>query len=239
MNQSDISTYYDAILPHLAQDHVRNNQRLTRVKVKLGSIVKNGEDILDLGCGTGLTSKFMAQFGAKITAVDISPKLIEFACINSIHKNVQYAIGDITELDDLFDKASGSWRRKFDGIVMVDVFEHIPKENIPKLMANIERHSHDHTWLFLNIPDGRYQAAAHVYLKDRLQIIDEGYSISDILRIFGNNAGFEPAEIDIYGVDTTYQYNSFLFRRDVKKNLELWMESIKREPAQSGRHYQE
>ena len=238
MNPEDrtrIAAYYDAFLPHLQQDHILNNQRLTRVKVRLSSIVKSGESILDLGCGTGLTSKFMAQLGAKVTAMDISPKLIEFARKESAHKNVKYAIGDITELYPL---SPLHLKDQFDGIVMVDVFEHIPRQDIDKLLLNIERYSHDHTWIFLNIPDGRYQEAAHHYIKDHLQVIDEGYLISILLKYF-NQIDFEAVDIDIYGVDTPCQYNSFLFRRDMKENLKRFMESITQEPAQNGRHYRE
>jgi len=210
MNPSDrtrIATYYDAFLPHLKHDHEHENARLGHVKVKLGKYIKPGMTVLDLGCGTGLTSKFMAQLGAKVTAVDISPKLIEFARKESAHKNVEYAVGDITSEPEL---TSGDL--KFDGIVLVDVFEHIPAGEIYEVLSGIERHSHEKTWVFLNIPDARYQLFARQNFPDRLQIEDNGYFIDWLLDQFGEY-DFEAVEIQIYGIDVPVQYNSFLFMR--------------------------
>jgi len=212
VNTTDVVTFYDNFLEHLKQDHYRDNQRLSRVKVKLGSIVKSGMTVLDLGCGTGLTSKFMATLGARVTAVDISPKLIEFAKENSAHKNIEYVNADITELN---------LDRKFDGITLVDVFEHVHPDKdrntgalhgIMKLIDVINRHATDKAWVFINIPDSRYQEVAHQLIPNRLQIIDKGYEITTLLNWFGA-IQFEPVEIDIYGIDVLYQYNSILFKR--------------------------
>ena len=207
-----VADYYDNLLPQLKKD----TDRLGIVKVKLGSIVKRGENILDIGCGTGFTSKFMAQLGAKVTAVDISPKLIEYAKKNSMHKNVEYYEGDITEIDFTRDYIGNP--KQFDGIVLVDVFEHVPRTDIDKLIANIDRHSTDHTWLFLNIPDERFQIAARQYIPEKLQIIDEDYSIGWLIEKF-KAISYEVLEINIYGIEAPCQYNTFLFqRKDVLAN---------------------
>lgn len=223
MNSEDrtrITAYYDAFLPHLARDHVRENKRLNRAKVKLGTLIKPGDTVLDLGCGTGLTSKFMAQLGAKVTAVDISPKLIEFAKANSAHENVEYFVADITDCGNL-KREEKAWQRLpkyisynevFDGIVLVDVFEHIPAQDIPKLTVTISQHSNSSTWLFLNIPDERYQRAAKERIPERLQIEDNGYSIGEIQELF-RGIDFEVVDMNIYGIDADCQYNMFVFRR--------------------------
>jgi 2-polyprenyl-3-methyl-5-hydroxy-6-metoxy-1,4-benzoquinol methylase len=203
-NRNRIAEYYNIALPQLKKD----TDRLGIIKVKLGSIVKSGETILDLGCGSGITSKFMAQLGAKVTAVDISPKLIEYARENNAHKNVNYFCADITEPEP----GGKNSDKKFDGIVMVDVFEHLPRLNIQSFVLTIERHSSDHTWLFLNIPDGRYQAAAQKHIPEKLQIIDESYSINELLTMF-DAIDFDVLDINIYGIESPCQYNTFLFQR--------------------------
>jgi len=207
--QSEIAAFYDACLPYFSRDHTRANDRHIRIKVKLAQIVKAGMSILDLGCGTGITSQFMGQLGAKVTAVDISPKLIEFAKKESAHKNVKYRVGDITEVKY---RDNRGLPYIFDGVVLVDVFEHIQREEINNAMLAIDRCSGDRTFIVLNIPDGRYQKQAQVHLKERLQIVDEAYSIEEILLLFAS-IGFSPVDINIYGINIACQYNTFIFNR--------------------------
>lgn len=206
--RTKIVDYYDAFLPHLAHDHVVENKRHNRAKVKLGTLIHRGDNVLDLGCGTGLTSKFMAQLGAKVTAVDISPKLIEFAKANSAHENVEYFVSDITEYDT---------SKQYDAIVLVDVFEHVLNADISRLMKTIANHSSSDTWIFLNIPDERYQKAAQERVPERLQIEDNGYSIAEIQALF-RGIGYEIVDISIYGIDADCQYNMFVFRRKESLN---------------------
>lgn len=197
------AAFYDGISELLAMDHIKDNGRLRVVKSKLAATVKDDQTVLDLGCGTGLTSKWIAQHGATVTAVDISPKLIKFARKDSAHKKVKYILSDITELD---------LKKKFDGIVMVDCLEHIPRTYLPDILDVIERHSHDHTWFYLNIPDGRYQNLVKKHVRDRLQLVEESYFVDDILNLL-IRIDYEPIDIDIYGLDVCFQYNSFLFLR--------------------------
>ena len=118
------------------------------MKKTLEKLIKPGSKLLDIGCGTGICSYFMASKGAIVTAVDLSNKLIEFAKQNSFHKNVTYIVADATKLK--LDK-------RFDIITIIDSMEHIPKDNIMDFFNVIERHSLNQTIIYLNIPDGRYQ----------------------------------------------------------------------------------
>lgn len=216
---NNIATYYDSLLPELSQ--LDGNHRLSHVKTELGSIIKPGMSVLDLGCGTGYTSKFMAQLGAKVTAVDIAPKLIEWAEKNNSHKNAQYLVGDITEMK--IEWAFAKWRpTTFDIITIIDAYEHLPRGRIIQLLKTIDIHSRENTIVYLNIPDERFQKAARKNIPEKLQIIDEAYSISNILDVF-RSINFETIKINIYGIDTANQYNSFVFIR--KNRLEgnyLW-----------------
>jgi len=203
-DQATIAAYYDSAINSLTKERDRHSV----IKTRLGKIVKREMAIIEPGCGAGIISRFMGQLGATVTAIDISPKLIEYARKYSAHKNVQYLVGDVTE-------QLGHYAN-FDGIVLIDVFEHIPRQHIPDLMQRIEEWSHDKTWIYLNIPDGRYQDAAHKYIPARLQLVDEGYSIAEILALF-ENIGYAPTDISIYGIEAICQYNSFI----LKKRTEL------------------
>jgi len=207
-----IAAYYDAMLPRFQADHAGTNARHARVKMDLARLVKPGMRILDLGCGTGITSAFMGGLGAKVTAVDLSPKLIEFARKASAHPNVEYFEGDICDIGDLFARDYAGNQVVKNGIVLADVMEHIPLEKLMSLMAVIKHHSSPDTWVYLNIPDGRFIAALSSRASGALQIIDNPLPIPEILALF-ETIGYEAATIDIYGIDVKYQYNAFTFIR--------------------------
>lgn len=204
---NEVKNYYDNFLGHLSYDHIRENPRHIKVKRDLKGIIKEEMNVLDLGCGTGITTKYIAGLGAKVIGIDISPKLIQFARRNSDHQNIEYRIEDITNFS--IDK------KDFDVICLVDIMEHIPRERIPYLIDNIERYSHDDTIIYLNIPDARLQSWKREKCPKRLQIIDEAYSMIEILNWF-KSINFEAIKNEIYGIDLPTQYVSYIFvRKDI------------------------
>lgn len=203
---NEVKTYYNNFLSHLSYDHLRPNQRHTKIKKDLSGIIKKNTSVLDLGCGTGITTRYIAGLGAKVVGIDLSPKLIEFAKANSAHENADYMIGDITKIN--------IGKKAFDVICLIDVMEHIPKEKMPGLIKNVEKYSHKNTIVYLNIPDARLQYWMKKNKPGRLQIVDESYPIARILSWF-NSINFETIKIEIYGIDLPVQYTSYIF---VKKD---------------------
>jgi hypothetical protein len=82
-------------------------------------------------------------------------------------------------------------------------------------MDVIKNHSNENTVIYLNIPDGRFQAFMKKNHFEKLQIVDEVYQLSEILIKFGV-IGFTPSKIDMYGIDVVYQYNEIVFISDKK-----------------------
>jgi ubiquinone/menaquinone biosynthesis C-methylase UbiE len=202
----EITDYYDNKLPYFMNDVKYQNPRHSRIKTTVSGIVKRDSKVLELGCGIGILSKFMAQLGAKVTAVDISPKLIEYAVTNMSHKNITYINQDVTTIN---------YGEKYDIIVLADVFEHIRLGDIDKLMRVIKNHSQENTIVYLNIPDGRFQSFIKEKYPDKLQIVDESWSLLEILSQF-TAISFTPAKIDMYGIDVAYQYLEIIFITDEK-----------------------
>ncbi len=203
----EIKNYYDGFLDHLKHDHIRENPRHAKIRKDLRRIIRKDMNVLDLGCGTGITTKYIAELGAKVVGIDISPRLIQFARENSDHQNIEYRIGDITDF---------SLNKKyFDVICLIDIMEHIPRAKIPNLIRNIGRYSYNDTTIYLNIPDARLLSWMREKYPERLQIIDEAYPMAEILNWF-NSINFEVIKNEIYGIDLPNQYMSYIFvRKDI------------------------
>lgn len=102
---------------------------------KLVSRLADGARVLELGCGGGSPeTKRLAQRFA-VTGVDISPKQIERA--RAAVPNAEFICADFTDLE----LPAGS----FDAVASFYVFNHVPRELLAPLLADI------HTWL---VPGG-------------------------------------------------------------------------------------
>jgi len=201
-----IIAYYDNFLDYLKRDHEQENPRHAKIKQDLSKIIKKDMRVLDLGCGTGITTKYIAELGAKVVGIDISPKLIEFAKENSAHPNAHYFAEDITALPSRQAYC-------YDAICLIDIMEHIPRKRIPHLVETIKECSHKNTVIYLNIPDARFQKYMQKRHADRLQIVDEAYNMAEVINWF-EMAGYEPISIEIYGLDLPVQYNSYVFVKE-------------------------
>ena len=76
------------------------------------------DSILEIGCGTGKNTVFLAQIGQNVTAVDFSPGMIERARQKVKAENVRFSTMDIT-------RPWNFGRQSFDLIVCNLVLEHI------------------------------------------------------------------------------------------------------------------
>lgn len=81
-----------------------------RVKM-LTSHLKSSDKVLEIGCGTGYFTKEIAKTGAFITAIDISPELLNIAKVAITEPNVSFMIENAYSLsfkDNSFDSIVGS-----------------------------------------------------------------------------------------------------------------------------------
>ncbi len=81
--------------------------------------------VLDVGCGPGDYSIQMARRGWEVVGVDISDAMIGSArrgCPPELVERVAFLVGDMMELPD-------EWRNRFDAILCVTAFQHIPVMN--------------------------------------------------------------------------------------------------------------
>lgn len=83
--------------------------RRTDLLIQYGGICK-GMRVLEYGCGTGMFSRQIAETGATLVSIDLSPDLIGEA-MKQPHPNITFNVGDIETLeapDNSFDAVLGS-----------------------------------------------------------------------------------------------------------------------------------
>lgn len=76
----------------------------------LTSHITPGMNVLEIGCGTGYYTKELEKTGAKITAIDVSPDLLNVARSRVSSKNVTFKIDNAYDMsfeDSIFDTVVG------------------------------------------------------------------------------------------------------------------------------------
>ena len=77
--------------------------------------LKEGDRVLDLACGTGVvTSKIQSITKTKVTALDISKKMIDIAKSKCQNPEIDFRVGDFYEFDET----------NFDYIVILTAYPH-------------------------------------------------------------------------------------------------------------------
>jgi 2-polyprenyl-3-methyl-5-hydroxy-6-metoxy-1,4-benzoquinol methylase len=79
--RADFSFYHHVVAP--------------QVFAYLGDVA--GRTVLDAGCGEGTLARLLAERGAQVTAIDISPRLVELARAQDPLGHVTYAVRDLSQ----------------------------------------------------------------------------------------------------------------------------------------------
>ena len=110
----------------------------------IGRLPENlsGKRVLDAGCGTGALALELAKRGALVTAVDLSPNLIELAksrIPESDRQNIEFYAGD------MLDEAYGD----FDYVIGMDSMIHYEKHDMVYGLAGLcQRTTHSVLFTF-------------------------------------------------------------------------------------------
>ena len=88
---------------------------------------------LDLGCGTGTNTIYLAQYGFTVVGIDFSPKAIATARDKArrANVNVEFHVADVTRLDFLHEP--------FDFVLDLGCFHTVDAEGRARYAANLAR----------------------------------------------------------------------------------------------------
>lgn len=145
-----------------------------------------GKKVLEIGPGTGRFTKIMLKKGGKVTAIDISSKMIDKLDSNICNgrERLKTLIGDARNIN-ISDKS-------FDYIVSINTFSHI--SNYEQAISECSRLLRDNGKLILNVPNyvslyAPYGILVNVLKKSiRRGVFTKWYSIKEVKKVIEENS---------------------------------------------------
>ena len=80
-----------------------------------------GAQVLDVGCGGGILSEALARAGARVTAIDLAPRVLDVARLHLHESNLTIDYREIA-VEDLAKESAAH----FDAITCMEMLEHVP-----------------------------------------------------------------------------------------------------------------
>jgi len=111
-------------------------RRLDKAYERLTSLIKKGERVLDIGCGTGALSLRAAKRGAVVKGIDINSRMLEIAQIRAKKENLSHGI----EFSEMGVAELGEEREESFDVVMSGLcFSELTKEELRFTLKEIRR----------------------------------------------------------------------------------------------------
>jgi len=124
----------------MAPLHAMNPARMAWIARRLPPL--SGLSVLDVGCGAGLASEWLARRGARVTGLDAARAALEAARAHAALGGLEIAYREGTP--EAF--AGGP----FDAVLALEVVEHVPVPARPAFAAALARLVRPGGWVFLS-----------------------------------------------------------------------------------------
>ncbi|HEX8282305.1 MAG TPA: class I SAM-dependent methyltransferase [Pyrinomonadaceae bacterium] len=175
---SDFSSYYDREVKR--ELHYTAYLRLPELVI--GHLDSAAPEILDLGCGTGLSSLLFFKSGCRVTGVDATRAMLERAGRLPFRKLICQDLGKDLKVKDL----------SFDAAVMIGVMEYI--DDPAALLARVRRKLRRGGVFGLTVPQRSSlysEAGLKSYYRKEVEpaMAEAGYTIIGRERIVGIQEG--------------------------------------------------
>ena len=157
--------------------------------------------VLDIGCGIGWSSHTLARIKSveSVVAVDLSSQLLEKARLLFSHPKIRYEHLDVTHMEPT---AFG----KFDAIVMLDVYEHIPEGSRAAFHSALNFLLTPTGFLLLSCPTIDHQTYLREHDPAGLQPVDEDVGLEELTAI----AAQLDARLDHYRLQSIWSSRDYL-----------------------------
>lgn len=116
MDTKSIQAFFDACAPSWDAEMIKSDRIIARILD--GACVGEGKSVLDVACGTGvLFPDYLARNVAGVTAIDLSPAMVEIARSKTVGQPIEVLCGDVEQYD---------FGRTFDCVMVYNAFPHFP-----------------------------------------------------------------------------------------------------------------
>jgi SAM-dependent methyltransferase len=116
--------------------------------------IRDGASILDIGCGEGWTSLFLAEAGYKVLGTDFAPAAVEIAQIRAARWRTQqplrFAVADMEDFN---------LECQFDLILVFEALHHARRRR--RAVGEIARHIKPHGWVVFGEPSWLHSVSPH------------------------------------------------------------------------------
>lgn len=116
---------------------------LTAYRKAVSSIDKSTKNILDIACGYGDGTRYLANYYPNIIGVDYSKEQIKKNLASNLNDKVTFICGDAMN-ENLFDESC------FDAVISIHTMEHVPDDNI--FLKNINKWLRPESEFILEVP---------------------------------------------------------------------------------------
>jgi len=197
--ERDVASFYDDFVDYSLVYLRTPNRRLRRVHEHLRPLLARGpRSALDVGCGLGITTGWLAARVPRVVGVDISQRAVRVA--RQLHPRASFEVCALPG-DEL---PPGP----FDLVTLVDSVEHVPRDDLRAAFERISGVPAEDGVLALNLPSRLFALR-----NDDPQVVDEAVGIDLLVSLAADVLGMEPLVVSRYGVEYASQYVFCAFAR--------------------------
>ena len=194
-----VPDFYDEFVDYELTYLRHPNRRHRRVREHLGPLLeRNLRAALDVGCGIGLMSAWLAERVPRVVGVDVSSRSIEVC--RRLHPNGEFQVCALPD-DPLPDGP-------FDLVTFIDVLEHLPPSQLKLVFERVDEVIAAAGVVAVNLPSRLFAQKEGI----ERQIIDEAVPVDEIVAAAAT-IGMEPLTITRYGAEFSNQYVFCAFSR--------------------------
>jgi 2-polyprenyl-3-methyl-5-hydroxy-6-metoxy-1,4-benzoquinol methylase len=191
---ADIRAYYGSQVDRQLDDFIEGNPRIECAWSTLGRLAPTDpERILEIGCGIGSISWRMSQRWprAEVVALDVSPELLRIGQALFASPRIRFVEGPLR---------TGLVEGYFDVVVLMDVYEHIARDDRREFHQALAGLLRDQAQVFLSAPTPRHLRWLRANFPHEIQPVDEDVTVETLLEFAsttGTNLCFYK-EVDVW-----------------------------------------